>query len=171
MVIASNENTQIRLATDNDFEDIFSIWLDGINTSFDKELIEENTLKEKFSLNYSSRQGIFNFWVAVDNQNNVLGWQSLIKTSNNPFRENTFAESSTYISNENRYKGVGKLLLDFVMKEAEKSPLEYVIGFVSIHNEAAKKITQETGWVEVGQMPPSKSNNSNILKSFLVRPV
>ena len=166
-----NETIQIRLATENDFETIFSIWLDGINNSFEYNEVDEDNLKEKFTSNFNQRQGIFNFWVAMDTENNILGWQSLIKTSNNPFRQNTYAESSTYISKSNRFKGVGKMLLDYVMKEAEMSSLEYVIGFVSITNEAARKITKETGWIEVGQIPASKKRNNTFEKTFLVRPV
>lgn len=166
-----NEFIKIRVANNEDFETIFTIWLDGISNSFDYKESDLDNIKLIFTSNFNNRNGIFNFWVAVDPNDNILGWQSLIRTSNNPFRINTYAESSTYISKTNRYKGVGKLLLDYVMKEAEKSSLEYVIGFVSIKNEAARKITQETGWIEVGQIPPSKKRNDKFKKTFLVRPV
>jgi L-amino acid N-acyltransferase YncA len=168
---SERENIKIRLATDNDFEAIFSIWLDGISNSFEYEEIYKENIKAKFTSNFNQRQGIFNFWVAVDAQNKIWGWQSLIKTSNNPFRENTFAESSTYIAKDNRFKGIGKQLLEYVMNEAEDSQLEYVIGFVALGNEAAKEITKQTGWIEIGQIPSSKKRNSEIRKSFLVRPV
>lgn len=170
MMLENNDIT-IRLANENDLEPIFSIWIEGINNSFDKNNFNITTLKEKFRSNFYQRNGIFNFWVAIDSENKIWGWQSLIKASNNPFRENTFAESSTYISKQNRFKGIGKLLLEFVINEAEKSQLEYIIGFVAIENEAAKKITQETGWIEVGKIPNSKRNNSEIKKSILIRPV
>jgi len=166
-----NKTIQIRLATDKDFEPIYSIWLDGIGNSFEYNEFDKDNLKEKFTSNFNERRGIFNFWVAVDRENNIWGWQSLIKISNNPFRQNTYAESSTYISKSNRFKGVGKALLEFVMLEAEKSDLEYVFGFVAIENEAAKKITEETGWLNIGEIPPSKKGKNRIIKSFLVRPV
>jgi L-amino acid N-acyltransferase YncA len=165
-----NENISIRIATDDDFEAILLIWLEGINNSFDISKSDKEKILEKFRYNFNQRHGIFNFWVAVDSENKIWGWQSLIKTSNNPFRENTFAESSTYISRGNRFKGIGKLLLEFVINEAEKSKLEYIVGFVSLENNAAKKITQETGWIEVGKIPDSKKGN-NIQKSFIIRPV
>lgn len=168
---SESENMKIRLATDNDFEAIFSIWLDGISNSFEYKETDKDKIKVKFTSNFNQRQGIFNFWVAVDIQNKVLGWQSLIKTSSNPFRENTFAESSTYIAKYCRIKGIGKQLLEYVINEAEDSQLEYIIGFVAIQNEAAKEITRQTGWIEVGQIPNSKKYSNEIKKSFLVRPV
>ena len=166
-----NADILIRLATDDDFETIYLIWLDGIKNSFDDNLIDQHTLREKFSSNFNQRQGVFNFWVAVDTENKIWGWQSLVRCLNHPFKDNTYAESSTYLSIENRFKGLGKLLLEYVLKEAEKSSLEYVIGFVATNNVAAKKITKATGWIEVGIMPPSKSSKSNLTKAFLVRPV
>ena len=168
---SGNENILIRLATDDDFETIYSIWLDGIKNSYDDTSIDPQTLKEKFSSNFNQRQGIFNFWVAVDAENKIWGWQSLVRCLNHPFKDNTYAESSTYLSIENRFKGLGKLLLGYVLKEAEKSSLEYVIGFVATNNVAAIKITKATGWIEVGIMPPSKSCKSKLTKLFLVRPV
>jgi len=167
----STINFTIRIAVDNDIESIYQIWLEGVGNSFDTNSFNEIEVSQKFKDNFQKRKGIFNFWVAVDTNDKILGWQSLIKTSNNPFRENIYAESSTYIAKDNRYKGVGKALLEFVMKEAEKSDLEYVIGFVSVENEAAKKITEETGWLIVGKIPPSKKGENKKIKSFLVRPV
>jgi L-amino acid N-acyltransferase YncA len=161
----------IRLAIDNDFKSIYQIWLDGVGNSFDTDCMEEKQIQEKFQDNFHKRKGIFNFWVALDTAGKILGWQSLIKCFDHPFKENIYAEASTYISKDNRFKGAGKSLLEFVMKEAENSDLEYVIGFVAVENEAAKKITEETGWVNIGKIPPSKKGNNKIIKSFLVRPV
>jgi L-amino acid N-acyltransferase YncA len=166
-----NENMKIRLAVDDDFEAIFAIWLEGISNSFDTNQFEKEQLKTKFLSNFSQRQGIFNFWVAVDSSNKVWGWQSLLRCLNHPFKENTYAESSTYISKSNRFNGLGTQLLDYAIRDAEKSSLEYIIGFISTANDAAKKITQETGWIEMGIMPPSKKNANAISKMFLVRPV
>ncbi|MEE1944040.1 GNAT family N-acetyltransferase [Pedobacter sp. KR3-3] len=165
------ETISIRLALDEDFETIYAIWLEGIENSFDKKAADEQAVRQKFRSNFQERQGIFNYWVAVDVNRDILGWQSLIRYSNNPFRQNTYAESSTYIAKQTRTKGVGKLLLEYMLKEAEKSELEYVIGFVSLTNVAARKITEETGWIEVGIIPPPKKGDYIFPKSFLVRPV
>ncbi|SDE31392.1 GNAT family N-acetyltransferase [Niabella drilacis] len=171
MEIATTQNIQIRLAEDKDFEQILAIWLEGVGNSFDDKKFDMEIVKEKFAFNFFERRGIFNFWVAVDQNDKTLGWQSLIKTSSNPFRQNTLAESSTYIAKDTRFKGLGEILLDYVMQEAEKSELEYVIGFVSVSNKPARKITAQTGWVEIGIVPPSKKNSNKFEKIFMVRPV
>lgn len=164
------EKIHIRLAADDDFETILSIWLNGINAMVDERSNQES-FKAKFSANFFQRNGIFNFWVAVDEDDIIYGWQSLIKIFYHPFRQDTYAESSTYIAKNHRFNGIGKKLLEFVLKEAEESSLEYVIGFVSLANEAARKITKETGWIEIGQLPDLRTKQRNILKSILIRPV
>lgn len=161
----------IRIAIQEDLPKVLSIWLDGIINSFDPDTISQAELEADFTSNFDQRAGIFNFWVAEDNENNILGWQSLIRTSNNPFRKNNYAESSTYISMDNRYKGLGKDLLQHVINEAENSPLEYIVGFISITNTAALRITKETGWIEVGLIPPSAKSKYKISKLFLVKPL
>lgn len=166
---SSNENIQIRLAKDQDFTSIFSIWLEGLKSSFDYVEINNENLRKKFEDNFVARQGIFNYWVATDNDDNIVGWQSLLKVLTHPFKEDTFAESSTYISKNNHYKGVGKLLLSNAINEASASELEYIIGFVAINNEAAKKICRETGWQEIGILPLGRKYNLNKQKIIFIR--
>lgn len=165
------ETINIRLALEEDFETIYAIWLEGIENSFDRKAADEQAVRQKFRSNFQERQGIFNYWVAVGARQDILGWQSLIRYSNNPFRQNTYAESSTYIAKQARASGVGKLLLEHMLREAEKSELEYVVGFVSLTNAAARKITEETGWIEVGVVPASKKGDYIFCKSFIMRPV
>jgi L-amino acid N-acyltransferase YncA len=164
-----NEIIKIRLATEDDFEIIFSIWLEGIANSFKFDETDKVKIKEKFTFNFTQRQGIFNFWVAIDSEKTILGWQSLINTLSHPFKNETFAESSTYISKNNRFEGVGKLLLGYAISEAKKSELEYILGFVSMDNEPAKQICKETGWTEIGVLPQGRKYNVGKQKLILVR--
>jgi L-amino acid N-acyltransferase YncA len=162
------ETINIRLATDNDLEAILKIWLDGIDKSFDISTVDMDLVIEKFKINFSNRFGSFNFWVAVDSSDSVIGWQSLIKCFDHPLKENIYAESSTYIAVETRIKGIGELLLNHAIKEAGKSGINFLVGFVATNNTAAKKITRATGWVEIGLMP---AGNTSLAKHFLIRAI
>ena len=42
-------NVTIRLASGDDFDAVFAIWMEGIDNSFDTTDINEAALKEKFS--------------------------------------------------------------------------------------------------------------------------
>ena len=160
----------IRIAQDEDCDAIYSIWRDGISNSFEVKNEENMVLyKKRFRNNFDNRNSIFNFWVAVDDENNILGWQSLTRAFVHPFKTENFAESSTYISLLNRYKGVGKSLMTHAIEEAQKSPLEYIIGFVAVHNETALKLTDETGWQRIGVLPTSSKIKNQIEKYILIR--
>ena len=162
---------QIRLASEDDFEDIFSIWLSGIENSFDTSSVDIPNLKTKFHKNFIKRSGIFNYWVAIDKEQKILGWQSLNKTTVNPLKEDFYAESSTYIHVDARKLGLGDFLIDFVMKEAERSQLLYVTALVTITNAIIRKIAANKGWIEMGEFPPSTKADNKYPKLFIVRPV
>lgn len=166
----NTDGITIRIAQNGDFDIIYQIWLDGVDNSFDKNLIAPELLYERFKTNFDNRNGIFNFWIA-EKGGTILGWQSLIKTSYNPFRQDSYAESSTYISKDCRFKGIGELLIAHVLKLAEQSELEYVMGYVSVENLVARKMTAKTGWIEIGKIPPSLKNKNAKEKILLIRPV
>jgi len=169
-VVTMETPINIRLANDEDFATIYEIWLDGIENSFNPNSIDGETLHQRFKRNFQARQGIFNYWI-VEADRRLLGWQSLIKSAHNPFREDNWAESSTYIAKDNRVKGIGEALIKHAIREAEKSQLEYIVGYVAVDNIGARKITQRNGWIEVGEIPPSKKYKNGKRKLLLIRPV
>jgi L-amino acid N-acyltransferase YncA len=71
----TESDLNVRLASDDDFESIFSIWFEGLDKSFDVVEQDRSSLKEKLLLNFSQRKEIFNFWVAVDNADQIIGFE------------------------------------------------------------------------------------------------
>jgi len=161
----------IRLASDTDYDQIYAIYLEGIGNSFDVNPKELPEIERKFLSNFKNRKGSFNFWVAINEKNQIVGWQSLTKGSANPFRAKYFAESSTYISKHYRFEGVGELLLTHAIEEAKKSELHYITGFVSDNNVSSKNMTKKLGFIEVGVIPPSKKTDTKIQQIFIIRPL
>lgn len=165
-------NISIREATDTDFQEIEQIWISGIRNSFDvsnEEIV--NQAHKKFRANFFARTKTYNFWLAIGEENRILGWQALLPVSNNPFREKLLAESSTYIAPDQQGNGIGKKLLEHAIAEAAKSNLEYLLGFVAQSNTAAKQITQETGWITLGELPARQKQNEKFKKLVLIRPI
>lgn len=161
----------IRPAADEDFTEIYKIWLEGIGNSYDISCLDMDTVQRQFQSNFFNRHDIFNFWVAENSKDGILGWQCLVPASNNPFHTNKYAESSTYIRKGCRLSGLGKALLNFAVNEAEKSSLEYVIGFVSVTNDISKRIVHDTGFVEVGLIPVPIKDPKQIQRHLFIRPV
>ena len=170
MNISKSTEFSIRLACNQDFEEIFEIWQKGLSASFDITQIDLAEVKIVFLENFLLRKGIFNYWIAVNEFKQIIGWQSLNKCTVNPIKTNQFAESSTYVRHEARHLGVGYALLDYVIKEAEKDrDLKYITAYVAKSNIAIRKITNELGWLEIGDLPDLVGNE--IQKLFIVRPV
>jgi L-amino acid N-acyltransferase YncA len=167
----NNQNISVRLANDSDFEQIFEIWTSGIQNSFDTSSVDIKDVKEKFLSIFMLRQGIFNYWVALDEFDKIVGWQSFSKTTQNPLKDWQYAESSTYVHKDYRKLGIADLLVDTAMDEAEKSQLQYVIAYVSLTNDIIRKMAIAKGWTEVGVLPSSKKSDNKFPKLFIVRPV
>lgn len=162
-------NIAIRLAIDDDFESIYQIWMEGIGSSFDIQDKKDDALKDKFKSVFLNRKGIFNYWVAVNIKGDVLGWQSLNKSTVNPIKENHLAESSTYITTSARNSGIGELLLGHVIKLAKETEIRYIIGEIRDTNTLSRAMVAKLGFTEIGKFPEnSKSDISNI---FTVLPL
>lgn len=166
----TKNNFLIRLANDEDFEEIFTIWLDGILISFDQSSMSQSELKVKFEQNYSLRSGIFNYWIAVSKTNEMAGWQSLNKCTTNPLKDNFFAESSTYIKKDYRNEGVGELLLNHVFGEAKNSSLKYITAYISCENKGINLLCDKVGFTTVGQLP-NLNPAERLSKLFIVKPL
>ena len=164
---------KIRLAKNEDFEEVYAIWLEGISSSFDTSALEKIVVYEKFRNNFLKRSGIFNYWIAVSEENEVAGWQSLNKCTVNPIKENHFAESSTYVKKEARKYGVGEFLLTYVTETAKASTLQYITAYVTAENTAIRAITSKLGFVEIGVLPSNSKTKQTTMKNkiFIIKPL
>lgn len=87
-------------------------------------------------------------FVAVDN-NDVLGWVALSKVSNRCVYEGV-AEVSIYISENHRGKGVGKILMENVIKESETNGIWTLQSGMFAENEATIALHKIVGFRIIG---------------------
>jgi L-amino acid N-acyltransferase YncA len=83
----------------------------------------------------------------------VVGWQSLLAYRPSPI--STWAYSSTYISKQNRAKGVGLALVGFATTHAASTGISHIEAVIRIQNKAAIRIGESLGWKRVGEVPES----------------
>ena len=140
----------IRPAAPADFEAIYAIWLAGIEHSF-AGFPHPPDLSQQFHHNFATCQPPFGFWVAEE-AGEVVGWQSLLPCTCNPLKRHLMAESSTYVAAGARGRGVAKLLLSYVLAEAQKLQLQFVLGYVSAGNVRMASIVKAVGF-ELGLSP------------------
>jgi len=145
----------IRQADINDLHDIVRIFEIGAIQSLGFT-IEESDLYGYFQNHLISQNDTFKIWVAVYGDK-VIGWQSILPTRVNPFVRPFFGESSTYVE-PSGIKGVATALLKHAMQECSKSQLQYIIGYVSATNAAAKHIVEKLGWELAGDLRGTSKN-------------
>lgn len=87
-------------------------------------------------------------FVAVDN-NDVLGWVALSKVSNRCVYEGV-AEVSIYIAENHRGKGVGKILMENVIKESETNCIWTLQSGMFAENEATIALHKIVGFRIIG---------------------
>lgn len=155
----------IRQANLKDVPAITRIWLEGAKEAFGLHRDDQN-YEDFFYEKVKHQNDVFQIWVAVD-AGDIIGWQSLSPLTNNPIAHRLFAESSTYVSLNNRHRGVGRKLVEHALKFAQETCLLYVTAFVSNDNEKILEIVKQTGWTTVGGLPPSQKASPPLQISFI----
>ncbi|MGL6126981.1 GNAT family N-acetyltransferase [Chryseobacterium artocarpi] len=129
--------------TKHHYQDIANIYKQGIETgiaTFETTVPTWETWNEIKLLH--SR------FVAVDN-NDVLGWVALSKVSNRCVYEGV-AEVSIYIAENHRGKGVGKILMENVIKESETNGIWTLQSGMFAENEATIALHKIVGFRIIG---------------------
>jgi phosphinothricin acetyltransferase len=125
------------------YQDIANIYKQGIETgiaTFETSVPTWETWNESKLLH--SR------FVAIEN-NEILGWVALSKVSNRCVYEGV-AEVSIYIAENYRGKGVGKILMENVIKESEANGIWTLQSGMFAENEATIALHKIVGFRIIG---------------------
>lgn len=160
---------KIRLAEDEDFEQIYKIWMDGIASSFVETPRPEN-LEELFKQNFDNRNGHFNFWVAYE-ELEILGWVSLLPCTVNPLKKNTVAEISVYVAKEYNNNHLATTIMKKAFTDVKNSSLKFIFGYVLVSNKAIIKAGAENDVIEYGRIPASEKVPKSDEKIILIHKV
>ncbi|MGC4034843.1 MAG: GNAT family N-acetyltransferase [Chitinophagaceae bacterium] len=140
-------NLKIRIATENDLQQMLSIYNDIIlhtTAVYDYEPHTMEMRKEWFDT--KEKQG-FPVFVAEEN-GVILGFSSI-----GPFRAwagyKYSVENSIYVKNDCRGKGVGKLLLQPLIDATKELKMHTIIAGIDATNEASLRLHKLFGFEEV----------------------
>jgi len=81
----------------------------------------------------------------------IVGWASLSKWSDRCAYSDT-AEISLYVREEYQGKGIGRRLIEAIMKEGEKSGLHTIIARITEGNESSLHLHRSVGFTHIGTM-------------------
>lgn len=162
-IIGTSQVATIRQLSSDDFEIMYQIWEEGIAIALSNPGltgIERRSFYRNFFRDGLSKQDHnFKFWGYFVNDK-LVGWQSLLPCQSAPMVWHKYAESSTYIKSDSRYRGVGRTLLLHAIKQARlHSELAYIMGYVSDGNPHVEKLVQEVGFQKIGPLPKSSKDD------------
>ena len=130
---------KIRLAEKEDLHRIVDIYNQSIPSkcsTADTELFNVDEKRDWFNSHIPDKYPIF----VVEIDNNVVGWNSL-----SPYRGERQAfrhtlETSYYIDENYRGKGIGTSLLEYVIENSPKYGVKTLLTFIMAHNEVSIRL-------------------------------
>ena len=140
---------KIRKATLDDIDQITEIYNEAIlktNATFDNQ---PKTIEEQKT--WFKNHGPKNPILVAEQDNIVVGWAALSEYSDRCAYSNT-AEISLYVFKKYQKKGIGKKLLEAIIKEGEKTNLHAIIARITEGNEASIRLHESAGFFHIGVM-------------------
>ncbi len=137
----------LRLALPQDFDRIYKIWEINQAASTGKQIQkkESDNLKKEFRGLFQNAKGFFFVAYQTDNQQ-VVGWQSILPLVNNPLLSENITETSVYIDPMYLGKGIGSLLFGHTCKYLKRTEVRIVIAWIKAKNVASQKMVERSGW-------------------------
>jgi len=141
---------KIRPATKQDVPGILNIFnreiIDGVN-AFDTEPIEGVSQEAWFLTHLDRRYPV----VVAEGESGIVGWASLSPWARHGAYERT-AELSIFIHADHRGRGVGKVLLQWLITRARELGHHAMVARAEASNQASRQLHLGCGFSQVGVM-------------------
>jgi len=156
---------KIRKAKLKDLRQITEIYNQAIVktvATFDTEI---KTLKEqkKWFKNHGSKNPI----IVAEEKGSIVGFACLSKWSDKCAYSLT-AEISIYVKNDYQGKGIGKKLMEEIIKEGEKAGLHAVIARITAGNKSSINLHEKFGFEHIGVMKEVGKKFGKFLDVYLM---
>lgn len=139
----------VRRATEGDLEAITHIYNEAIRTTVATFDTQPKTMEEQKAW-FSAHGPRYPILVAQEG-GLVIGWASLSMWSDRCAYSDT-AEISVYVKEEHKGKGVGRQLMEALMREGQAAGLHTVIARISEGNEVSIRLHRSFGFEHIGIM-------------------
>jgi len=141
----------MRIATENDLEEIVSIYNSTVPTRLSTADTTEVPVESKLDWFRKHDPEKRPLLVHEDN-NKLVAWVSFQSFYGRPAYDHT-AEISIYISLESREKGLGRLLLAESLKLTKQLDIKSVVSLIFSHNTPSINLFKAFGFEEWGKLP------------------
>jgi phosphinothricin acetyltransferase len=155
---------KIREASIKDIEDITKVYNEAIlktNATFD---IKEKTEKEmeKWFKNHGSNNPI----IVTEKEKKVVGWAALSKYDSKKAYSKT-AEVSIYVLEKYQGEGIGKKLMEEILKEGKNADIHAVIARITKGNDISLHLHKEFGFERIGTLREVGKKFGKILDVYI----
>ena len=140
---------KIRTASKNDLSSITEIYNDAVLNTTATFDVEPKSYSEQENW-FNKHIGKYAVIVAVENDI-VVGWASLSPWSDRCAYGNT-ADIAVYIKEDFRGKGIGKKLVEELLKRAPRNGLHTAIAKICSENEVSINLFKKLGFEHIGTM-------------------
>lgn len=140
---------KLRAATKKDIPSITEIYNDAVLNTTATFHVEPQSYSEQEKW-FKAHTGKYTVIVAVEN-NAVVGWASLSPWSDRCAYGDT-ADIAIYIKVGFRGKGIGKKLVEELLKKGPENGLHTVIAKISSENEVSMNLFKKSGFKHIGTM-------------------
>ena len=100
----------------------------------------------------------------------IVGWASLSKWSDRCAYSDT-AEISLYVREEHQGKGIGRHMIEAIIKEGEKTGLHTIIARITEGNESSLHLHRSVGFAPIGTMKEVGTKFGKRLDVFLMQKI
>lgn len=141
----------MRYATEEDLPAIVAIYNAAVpsrRATADLEPVEVESKRTWFNSHSPERYPL----LVHEIDGKVVAWISLQSFHGRPVYRYT-AEISLYIAPEHQGKGLGRLLMEAILKEAERTGLKNLTAYIFSHNERSLNLFRSVGFEEWGFLP------------------
>lgn len=140
---------RIRPAQREDCSGILEIYNDAVLTTTATYDYEPRTLSHRLAWFDDHAKTGFPIFVAINETGRIVGWSALNRYHDRVGYRFT-SENSIYIAPDYRGQGIGRLLLDPLVKSAEKIGLHVIIAAIDSTNEPSIRLHRRAGFETVG---------------------
>lgn len=108
--------------------------------------------------------------LVAEQDSKIFGWASLSKWSDRCAYSDT-AEISLYVDEKERGKGIGRKLLEAIIREGEKTGIHSIIARIAEGNEVSIHLHQSAGFEHIGIMKEVGRKFGRLLDVYLMQKI
>lgn len=158
----------IRRATIKDLKKITEIYNEAIEKTVATFDTEKKTLDQQRI--WYNEHGDNNPIIVAKKKGIIVGWAALSKYSTRCAYSNT-AEISLYVQKEYQGRGIGRKLMNAIIKEGEKTNIHAVIARITEGNEVSVHLHKSVGFEHIGTLKEVGQKFGRLLDVYFMQKI